>query len=77
MWGHTRKKKDTRNKERAEKQLLTVNSVNPVVLPPLNFILWLQYFSKLLPQYTIVIEKNQKSFIPNEYFLPKPFIRNE
>ena len=65
------------NKERAEKQLLTVNSVNPVVLPPLNFILWLQYFSKLLPQYTIVIEKNRKSFILNEYFHPKPFIQNE
>lgn len=29
MWGHTRKKQMFENKERAEKQLLTVNSVNP------------------------------------------------
>ena len=54
------------NKERAEKQLLTL--LTPVVLPPLNFILWLQYFAKSLPQHTIVIEKTRKSFIQNEQF---------
>lgn len=75
MWGHTRKKIEARKQRKSGKT--TVNSVNPVVLPPLNFILWLQYFSKLLPQYTIVIEKNRKSFILNEYFHPKPFIQNE
>ena len=72
MWGHTRKKIEARKQRKSGK-----TTVNPVVLPPLNFILWLQYFSKLLPQYTIVIEKNRKSFILNEHFYPKPFIQNE
>lgn len=34
MWGHTRKKQMFENKERAEKQLLTL--FTPVVLPPLT-----------------------------------------
>ena len=36
MWGHTRRKQMFENKERAEKQLLTL--LTPVALPPLNFI---------------------------------------
>ena len=37
MWGHTRKKQMFENKERAEKQLLTL--LTPVVLPPLTLFL--------------------------------------
>lgn len=37
MWGHTRKKQMFENKERAEKQLLTL--LTPAALPPLNFVL--------------------------------------
>ena len=37
MWGHTRRKQMFENKERAEKQLLTVNSVNPSCSSALSF----------------------------------------
>ena len=77
MWGHTRMEMNARKLRKGGKQLLTVNSVNPSCSSALNFILWLQYFAKLLPLYTIVIEKKRNSFILNEYFRPKPFILNE
>ena len=57
------------NKERAKKQLLTVNSVNPSCSSALKLYSAASIFSKLLPQYTIVIEKIRKSFIQNEQFL--------
>ena len=75
MWGHTRKETDARKQRKSGKT--AVNSVNPSCSSALNFILWLQYFAILLPLYTIVIEKNRKSFIQNEYFHAKPFIQNE
>ena len=65
------------NKEKAEKQLLTVNSVNPSCSSALKLYSVTSIFAKLLPQYIIVIEKKRKSFIQNEYFHAKPFIQNE
>ena len=67
--GTQERKQMFENKERAEKQLLTVNSVNPSCSSALKLYSVASIFAKLLPQDTIVIEKNRKSFIQNEQFL--------
>ena len=70
MWGHTRMENEcSETKERAEKQLLTVNSVNPVVLPLLIFL----QDNLALPQKEIGKAHHQNAFFIITRTIPIPY----